>query len=221
MEPSPLLPTAPTAKMVSHPLAWVLFAVVLFAIPVAAQLSMRTQPSLPDLGAVPSFSFTDQRGRTVSSESLRGSVWVADFIFTSCSEACPRLTGEMARLQSALDAKRSAGQVKLVSISVDPARDTKERLAEFAARYQAHDDRWYFVRGAEKEVEDAVVHGFKMSLSKEPDPQKLDGFNILHGTRFVLVDQKGHLRGYYDVAAPDEIATLQRDVLALAERGSR
>jgi protein SCO1/2 len=211
--------SSPPAKTtISHPFAWGFFAVMLLAIPVAAQFTSPTAPALPDLGVVPAFSFTDQRDRTVSSESLRGSVWIADFIFTSCSEACPRLTAEMARLQRDLDARSSMGQVKLVSISVDPARDTKERLAEFAARYQANDERWYFVRGAERAIQDAVVHGFKMSLSKEPDAQKLDGFHILHGTRFVLVDQNGHLRGYYDSSVPDEMAALRRDVSILAGR---
>ncbi len=167
---------------------------------------------LPRLGEVPAFRFTDQAGHDFASSSLDGRVWVVDFVFTSCGEVCPRMTEEMARLQTYL--VNRALPVALVSISVDPERDTPARLSEYALRFHARPERWTFLTGPAQAVEDAVVHGFKQTMTREKDQ---DGFTILHGTRFVLVDGKRQIRGYYDSSDAASLAALQRDFGALAD----
>jgi protein SCO1/2 len=142
-------------------------------------------------------------------------VWVADFVFTGCSEACPRLTGEMAKLQKLVAGK--GGKVQLISISVDPDRDTPERLKAYAAGFRADPQVWKFLTGPAKQIEDAVVNGFKQGISKDPDPSEKDGFAILHGTRFVLVDQSGQIRGFYDAQDSSDMARLRSHLLGLIE----
>ncbi len=169
---------------------------------------------LPRLGEVPAFRFTDQAGHDFASSSLDGRVWIVDFVFTSCGEVCPRMTEEMARLQTYL--VNRALPVALVSISVDPERDTPARLAEYAQRFHARPERWTFLTGPAQAVEDAVVHGFKQTMTREKDQ---DGFTILHGTRFVLVDGKRQIRGYYDAADGEAMARLRHDAAALVDHG--
>src|SRR5437868_10928465 len=89
------------------------------------------QPSDPlytDLGPVADFHFTDQLGRPVSRDDLRGKVWVASFFFSTCQQ-CAKHQGNLAALQDQL-----AGWpgVRLVSFSVDPERDTPEQMSLFA-----------------------------------------------------------------------------------------
>ncbi len=174
-------------------------------------------PDLPRLGPVPPFHFTDQAGQPFGTERLDGRVWVADFVFTSCPEICPRMTEEMARLQTYL--VNRALPVKLVSVSVDPERDTPARLGEYAARFHPRPEVWTFLTGPMHDVEDAVVNGFKQTLTREKDGAQQDGFAILHGTRFVLVDGKRQIRGYYDAGDGAAMARLRADLARLATAG--
>ena len=206
--------------MIKRPWMWAAFGLTLLAIPVVATLVARAQRGdLPHLGQVPAFALTDQGGRALTGDDMAGKVWVADFIFTSCSEICPKLTGEMANLQRYVLNSGTAERVRLVSITVDPERDTVTRLAAYAAGFRADPTLWKFATGPADAVKDAVVRGFKIGVTREKDESASDGFAILHGTRFVLVDARGAIRGYYDAGEAAAMARLRTDLDRLVERG--
>src|SRR6476646_4148322 len=139
---------------------WSLFAVCVLTVPVVALMKRTKQAvSLPQYGEVPAFSLVDQDGLKFGLEDLRGQVWVADFIFTSCASACPRLTGEMRKLQVDIMDRGDANRTRLVSISVDPERDTPKKLREYADQVGVVGRRWKFLTGPAKQIEDAVVSG--------------------------------------------------------------
>ncbi len=102
---------------------------------------------------------------------------------------------------------------KLVSFTVDPDTDTPERLKEYAARYEANPVRWMFLTGDSQTVQKTVTDGFKLSAVKSKD----DPATIFHANKFVLVDGRGRIRGYYDIDEPglaalrDGIARLQKE----------
>ena len=201
--------------------AWLLFAALALAIPIAPMLVARRPSMLPRLADLPQFSLTDQRGRLFGRDDLRGKVWVANFVFTSCSDACPRLTRQMRTLQDRLDPH---GRIGLLSISVDPDRDTPERLRQYGETYGAREDLWHFLTGSPTEIERTVVKGFKIAMAKVPPAQagpqtddelRAEAIDILHGDRFVLVDSDARIRGYY-VADDAGIAVVLRDARALA-----
>jgi protein SCO1 len=201
--------------------AWLLFAALALAIPVAPMLVSRRAPALPQLGELPRFSLTDQRGRPFGRDDLHGKVWVADFVFTACADACPRLTRQMRALQDRLDPH---GRIGLLSISVDPERDTPDRLRQYGETYGAREDLWRFLTGSPTEVERTVVKGFKIAMAKMPvtqaapqsdDELRAEAIDILHGDRFVLVDSAARIRGYY-VADDAGIAAVLRDARALS-----
>jgi len=182
---------------------WLLFAALALAIPVAPLLLHRRPPALPELGELPAFSLTDQRGHSFGRDDLRGKVWVADFVFTSCSDACPRLTQRMRSLQDRIDPHEGVG---LLSISVDPERDTPQKLRDYGQLYGARDDQWRFLTGSPTEVQRTVVKGFKIAMAKVPlaadaqdseDELRAQAFDIMHGDRLVLVDSNARIRGYY------------------------
>jgi protein SCO1/2 len=198
---------------------WSLFAVCVLTVPVVAMLR-RPKPhlELPTYGEVPAFTLVDQDGLKFGLADLRGQVWVADFIFTSCASACPRLTGEMHALQVHLLDRGDAQRTRLVSISVDPERDTPRKLREYADQVGVVGRRWKFLTGPAKDIEDAVVNGFKQGIDREKDPGQ-DTFTILHGTKMVLVDAMGRIRGYYDSNDAAEMARLREHLAALVDRG--
>lgn len=166
--------------------------------------TLASQYAPPDiLGEAPEFTFTERSGKPFDSGMLDGRVWVADFIFTHCAGPCPIMTATMARLQSEID---DLPDVRLISISVDPERDTPEVLTQYANRFGADPDRWLFLTGNLALTRRIAVDGFKVGSIEDP---------ILHSDRFVLVDRAGKIRGYFDSMEVDAVAKLTAAIRAL------
>jgi protein SCO1/2 len=166
-----------------------------------------------ELGSVPAFRLTDQRGQAFGSAELARKPWIANFVFTRCPSVCPLLTAKFKALQGQL---ADVPNAEFVSFSVDPEHDTPAALAEYAAKYQA-DARWHFLTGTLDAIEKTVVAGFKIHMG-EPKPSESDPslIEIMHGEHFVLVDAKGTIRGYYR-AETAELTQLAEDLRALAK----
>jgi protein SCO1/2 len=175
-----------------------------FAILLTLALSAcNTRPPLPILGSVPDFELTAQNGQKFLGSSLRGHVWVADFIFTNCPGPCLRMSTLLGRVQTATE---SFPDVRLVSFTVDPARDTPAALLQFAAKYHANANRWSFLTGPQPTLQMLSRDAFKLG--------DVDG-TLNHQTRFVLVDRKGQIRGYYRTDEADPVAKVAADARRL------
>lgn len=167
-------------------------------------------------GAVPDFQFVDERGGPFGLDDLAGRVWIADFIFTRCQGICPLMSGQFSNLQAKLPP-----EVQLVSFSVDPVHDRPEVLSEYARRFKAASGRWHFLTGDEKTMWNFISEGFHLGLEKATEEDLKAGAQpIMHSNRFVLVDQAGRIRGYYDSSEPEKLGNLIRDVFSLMSRGA-
>jgi protein SCO1/2 len=165
-------------------------------------------------GSVPEFSLVERTGKTTTLADLRGKIWVADFIYTTCQDTCPLQSAEMTKLQEQW--KDQTG-LKLVSFSVDPEKDTTEVLSRYAERYQADASCWLFLTGSKEQITRLVQEGFKLSAASLSTEGNADGV-ILHSPRFVLIDKQGQIRGYYDSRDTEALQRLKKDVAALLER---
>lgn len=164
---------------------------------------------LPVLNAVIDFTLTEADGKPFGLKDLLGRVWVADFIYTYCAGPCPKMSAAMRDLHLDYAAK----DVRFVSISCDPERDTPEGLREYGANYQADPARWKFLTGDRKLVGRLAKEGF-LQADDAGDP-------LLHSVQFLLVDREGRLRGTYLGTSPNMRARLRRhlDRLLTEERG--
>jgi protein SCO1/2 len=205
------------AAMTGHWAFWVILFSGSLSVPLVKSVTRELPPPPGIYGLVPDFELVDEEGAEFTAQRLRGRVWVANFIFTSCAEVCPRLSSRMRELQDRL--ANMGGAVHLVSFSVDPTRDTPEKLKEYAAEYAARKDVWSFVTGPIDALEKTVVDGFHMAMARE-EIADTGFFDIVHGERFVLVDQLGQIRGYY--ASDDEgLQALLNELGLLANLGPR
>ncbi len=173
---------------------------VAFVCCVLAGCAKRAEP-LPVYGSIPAFELVSETGQPFDSRSLAGRIWVADFIYTTCTGPCPRMSALMQRVQS-----QTAAGVALVSFTVDPARDTPEALAAYARRYAAQPERWRFLTGKAETLHELSRNAFKLS--------NVDG-TLDHSTRLVLVDGKGNIRGYYSTQEDSPVARLVADIQRL------
>jgi protein SCO1/2 len=161
-------------------------------------------------GSVPEFSLTERSGKTLGLEQLRGTIWIADFIYTDCQDTCPLQSAEMARLQDELSAQKT---VKLLSFSVNPDKDTPSVLSRYADRFKASSDRWLFLTGEQEEIANLVQNGFRLSVATASS----DPGVILHSPRLVLIDRQAQIRGYYDSRDNEALRRLRRDVAILVK----
>jgi protein SCO1/2 len=167
-----------------------------------AQVNDLRNRTVRSYGTVPSFDLTNQNGQRFGSAQLAGKIWIADFIFTSCPGPCPMISSRMSELQKPL----RESDVHLVSISVDPEKDTPEVLRGYAEKLKAQPGRWDFLTGSKATIYDLSRNGFKLA----PDENGDQGVPV-HSTRFVLVDRHGEIRGYYDALAPDGVTKVLAD----------
>ena len=188
-----------------------LLLAIAFGLAAGRVAASRSAGPLPAYGRLPEFSLTDQQGRPVGLATLRGAVWVADFIFTRCAGQCPMMTARMAALQRRFE---SVPQLQLISISVDPAHDTPEALAAYAAHAGAG-ERWRFLTGDADAVTALARDGFRLGISPDGTIQE----PITHSVRLVLVDRQGRVRGYYDAAEAEAMRSLERDIRRLLGQG--
>lgn len=143
----------------------------------------------------PSFTLIDQAGKPLRSDDLKGKVLLVSFIFTTCNGSCPATTHRMADIQKEL-ARRGllkTPRVQLLSISLDPARDTPEVLRNYMKVYDVDAASWSFLTGSVAEV-DKVVHDWGMWAKPAANGQ-LD-----HPSRIFLVDRQGRVREIYNLS---------------------
>ena len=163
---------------------------------------------LPEIGMVPEFEFVNSEQETITLNNLKGKVWVADFIFTTCTMACPMMTGNMNIIHKKY---KTNDDVRLVSISVYPEYDTPEVLTKYASQYDANTSRWYFLTGEESTVKRVIKDGFKIG-----DYEDI----IFHSEKFALVDKKGMIRAYYNGMKTEDMKKLKKDINILLKQNS-
>ncbi len=192
---------------------------------------------LDTLWDAPGFTLTDESGRPFSSQQLSGRVWFVDFIYTNCPDECPLyLSPKMMALQKDILSQNLAGKVDLISISVDPKRDTPAVLADYASRYGADPRVWHFLTGPDATIQPLLQTGFKVGAaipaeSVQVTPGTHEGTpgasptgtaepggadTLLHSSYFLLVDDSGKVRATYDgeQVKVDEMLNAMKSLLA-------
>lgn len=190
----------------------------------------RPLEGLKVFGTVPDFSLIERSEKRISLADLLGRVWIANFIYTHCPDTCPLQSAQMALLQKGLAAERD---LRLVSISVDPERDTPAVLSEYAERFGADPDRWLFLTGEKRMIYRLALEGFRLSVVDPeegvqsrlfgPAPALAHhgkvGKTFIHSSRFVLVDRQARIRGYYHFNDEEAMRRLAHDARTLLREG--
>ncbi len=188
-------PRPPATLWVGLLLFFALFALAFLLWCVEASRNLSRRPP-PVLGTVADFTLTNQEGQAVSLAALTNHVWVADIIFTRCAGPCPRMTGQMRSLQTALP-QNSA--VKLVTLTTDPDFDSPATLKKYGTRYGADFKRWTFLTGTKAQIAGLASDSLKLSaVPVKPEERKDNSDLFIHTTIFVVVDKHAELRGVYE-----------------------
>ncbi len=175
---------------------------------------------LPVLGQISDFTLTNQNGQATTLAHLTNYVWVADIIFTRCAGPCPRMTKQMASLQTALP---PASQAKLVTLTTDPGNDTPPVMKKYGDRFNADSNRWAFLTGTKKEIAALASDSLKLSaLPVKVEDQKDSADLFIHSTIFVVVDKHSQLRAAFETGGDGvEWTNVQPHILATVRQLER
>ncbi len=147
---------------------------------------------LKKIKKIAAFTLIDQDGKVFSSDILNNKVAVYNFIFTNCAGICPVMTYQMKELHLKFSPEQN---VRFISITVDPERDTPEVLFNYAQQTEANTAQWSFLTGPKADIYELSRKEFLLGV--EEDGGSLDEL-IMHSQKFVLVDGDAYIRGYYD-----------------------
>ncbi|MEO6719244.1 MAG: SCO family protein [Ferruginibacter sp.] len=136
--------------------------------------------------------FTNQLGKTVTLDSLKGKILVIDFFFSRCPTICPGMAKSMRKLQGSFTNSKDS-IVQFISISIDPEHDSVPQLRKFANRYTSNHDSWWFVTGNKKDIYDFALNELKASVA---DADVDTAF--IHTENFFLLDRNRVVRGWYN-----------------------
>jgi len=176
---------------------------LMFAWPIvrSIQAESKLPASRPVLGSVPEFSLTDQAEGELSTQTLRGIVWIASFSYTAC-DGCQHTMNAMRKIQHRI---RGLGQsIKLVTLTLDPNLDAPEIFSQYAQDQRASSRIWSFASGPADQL-DPIYDAFGVTRA----PQM----------RVFLVDGQSEIRGFYDLSDPAAEDLLIRDAGLLINRG--
>jgi protein SCO1 len=162
------------------------------------------------------FEFTNQHNEKVSLDDLKGKVWLAQFVYTVCTAACPPMMANMTEVEKKL-AEEGVEDYKIVSFSIDPEVDTPEALQEYLGMFDIQDQsKWEMLTGyTQKDISDFAAKSFKTLVRGSADPAV-----ILHATSFSLVNQDGEVVKTYDGYTDVPYDQIANDMKALIKAGA-
>ena len=138
---------------------------------------------------VPSFSLTDQNRKTITNKDMLGKVYVVEFFFSTCPTICPVMNRNIRHI----DQEINNPNFGVISISIDPEKDTTDRLKKHADSLGIKNPNWHFLTGDRKYI-GKIADEFDIYVGKDESSSE----SLNHSGMFALVDKKGKLRCRFD-----------------------
>lgn len=208
-------------KKILIPFTILLFPVILWLVLVTGHNHFQTLPIIGpvDVNAngdttyhtIPPFSFTNQDGKTITDKDLENQIYVASFFFASCKSVCPKLNEEMGRVQYAF---KDYKNFHILSITVDPERDSVAALKAYAETMRADSSMWWFLTGNKDSIYSLARDGYLV-----PAAMRTEENDFFHSQDILLIDKQKRIRGVYDGTDKLEVDTLIDEIkLLMTER---
>ena len=160
---------------------------------------------IPIIKKVPNFNFINQNGETFSHNQLKNKITVLDFFFTNCPGPCPIMTYNMKSLYNDFS---SSDDVQFVSITVDPENDNIKVLKNYADINGINDQRWQLLTSELSKIKSLKRDGFMLYADELPQG---------HAIKFILIDEHGNIRKYFDGTDEGSLSILKKDISNLVK----
>ncbi|MEO9257534.1 MAG: SCO family protein [Crocinitomicaceae bacterium] len=157
----------------------------------------------------PPFRYLNQDSTWIDQNLIKDKVYIVDFFFTSCPTICPKMTSQLKRVQA--KTKDISNLYHIFSFSIDPERDTPQKLRAYIQKNGLIMNNWDMLTGDEAATHKLGVEGFIVHAGRDEDAQ--GGF--AHSASLVLVDRAGLIRGIYNGTETADVDRLEKDLRKL------
>ena len=154
------------------------------------------------------FSLLNQNGETITQDTYKNKIYVADFFFTTCQTICPIMTDHMYQIQKEII---NDDAIMLLSHSVTPKIDSIAQLKKYAREKGVIARKWNLVTGDKKQIYELARKSY---LAVKTDGNG-DEYDMIHTENFMLIDKKRQIRGFYDGTMQEDIDRLLEDIETL------
>lgn len=153
---------------------------------------------------IPAFSFLDQDSNTITDAVAKDKIFVADYFFTSCPSICPKMMQQMLRLSEKF---KDNNEIVFLSYSIDPTRDTVQKLHAYAQKLEIETEKWHLLTGQKDSIY-SLAESMLVSAGEDPDAP---GGHV-HSGNFILIDKQKRIRGYYDGTDEKSVDKLMTEI---------
>lgn len=190
-----------------------------FAEPAAPQPALQVVKLFPQPRELPPFALQQSDGTQLVPGELHGH-WTLVFIgFTFCPDVCPTTLARLAQAQKQWEALPESTRPRVLFVSVDPERDTPDRIGEYAHAF--HRDT--LAATADIPALEAFARSLSMVFAKAPPPDGAppDQYSIDHSASMAVLDPQGRMAGVVTGSGVDDPAAITADLAALAQAPRR
>ena len=182
------------------------FLCLLFSILIVVT-SCKDKKPLPFLAPTPiaSFNFLNQDSLSVTNQTFKGKVYIADFFFTSCTSICPTMHRKM---KAIFEAYKDEPNLMFLSHTIDYKYDVPSKLKKYAEKLGVDGPRWQFAYGTKDAIYDIAEKSYLSAVIEDQNEKE----KYIHQGWFLLIDGNGRMRGAYDSTHDDQIALLKNDL---------
>lgn len=189
---------------------------VLITLLALSLLACKDNSSLPILGetqmidgkevphTVNDFSFFNQEGEVVTQNDYKDQIQIADFFFATCPTICPTVMSNMLKMY---DKHQDNEDIRLVSFTLDPKKDTIAALKQYADNLEVSAPKWNMLTGDKKELHTLTANYFNIVVEDDEAP---GGIN--HSGKIILVDKQRRIRSFADGTDPNEVERFMEDI---------
>lgn len=158
--------------------------------------------------SINTFKLLNQNRDTITENTVKNKIYVADFFFATCQSICPQMSKQLSRVQKEF---KDDVDFLILSHSVNPQHDTSEVLAAYAKDYNAIPGKWHFLTGTKKAIYDLAKNDYLVNAME--DDGTPEGF--LHSELLLLIDKEKRIRGMYDGTDSVQVNKLIADIKLL------
>ena len=178
----------------------------------------KKQSALPIIGNdqnhhISQFAFLNQEGKTITNEDIKNKIVVVEYFFSTCKGICPRMNENLSKVYKTFKGNRD---VMFLSHTVDPVKDTVQALKAYSLRFDADPSQWMFLTGDKKQLYDMARYSYLISAEDDTAGISIDK-DFIHDKHYILVDNYGRVRGFYDGLQETDLKKITDDIKTLLQ----
>lgn len=181
--------------------------VIGFFVVLSALIPGFTRVSIPPIGQVTSFQFTNQDGQPVTEKDIKGKVVAVEYFFTTCKGICPKLNKNMRTVYEAFKGEKD---FLILSHTCDPDNDSVSRLKRYSDSMGVNTKQWVFLTGRKDSLYNMARYSYKIDDPANNLSSIADDF--MHTQFIALVDRQGNVVKIYDGLKPSEMKEMTREI---------